>query len=320
MEKKLKLLKKIKIKNNHPIRVISTENPKINKIKLIHKLKNTKISNHRPISALANQNMNNFAHLFKNNQNANVDILWTLNLRNSDISFDSNNEKFKKNKELINHIKEPSFYQEDLEKYIHKKMKKSKSAFEVNLPSLNQFSYLFKKKISETHGTILNNQELLHFETTLRKTNFKENKNKNNNDKHNDKKEIKKKDWNSIIYKDKYKDLYTVNYNMNTTSEKLKNNWLEEKLVMRPYKVILNKIRYDDKSDLIKKTYIKDKEKAYDKLGENYSFKPYNDKYSEKNYNNIENLLIGNNKTQQNVWFQLGLRNNGNKNISKKYK
>ena len=160
----------------------------------------------------------------------------------------------------------------------------------------------------------------MHFETTLRKTNFKENKNKNNNDNHNDKKEIKKKDWNSIIYKDKYKDLYTVNYNMNTTSEKLKNNWLEEKLVMRPYKVILNKIRYDDKSDLIKRTYIKDKEKAYDKLGENYSFKPYNDKYSEKNYNNIENLLIGNNKTQQNVWFQLGLRNNGNKNISKKYK
>ena len=94
---------------------------------------------------------------------------------------------------------------------------------------------------------------------------------------------------------------------------------MEEKLVMRPYKVIFKKVKYDN-SNLITKYYIKDKEKAYNKLGENYSYKPYNDKYSEKNYNNIENLLNGNNKSQQNIWFQLSLRKDLKKNLSGKYK
>ena len=48
--------------------------------------KNNKKKTHRPTSILANQNMNNFSHLFKNYQNANIDILWTLNLRQSDNS------------------------------------------------------------------------------------------------------------------------------------------------------------------------------------------------------------------------------------------
>ena len=99
-----------------------------------------------------------------------------------------------------------------------------------------------------------------------------------------------------------------LNKNSDKISEKLKNSWLEEKLVNRPYKVILKKMKYDDNSHIIKKIYVKDKEKAFNTLGENYSYKPYNDKYSEKNYNNIENLLNNNNKSQQNVWFQLSLR------------
>ena len=101
---------------------------------------------------------------------------------------------------------------------------------------------------------------------------------------------------------------------MNLTSDKLQSSWLEEKLVMRPYKVVFQKVRYDDNSNIIKKNYIKDKDKAYNKLGDIYSYKPYNDKYNEKNYNNIENLLNGNNKSQQNVWFQLSLRQDINLN------
>ena len=320
MEKKHNiLLKKIKLKKKHPIRVLSTEKPKFKKIKLVKTINKKK---HRPTSALANQNMNNIAHLFKNNHYSNVDILWTLNLRNTDLSYDLNNEKYLKNKELMNHVKEPSFYQEDLEKYVNRKIKKSKSAYtyEVNLPALNKYSYLFKRKVTETHGTILNNKDLLNFELSLRKTKMNDTKNKDNNNKNDDKKEVKKSNWDSNIYKDKGKDLYTVNYNMNITNEKLKNNWIEEKLVNRPYKVVLKKIRYDDNNDLIKKNYIKDKEKAYINLGENYSFKPYNDKYCEKNYNNIENLLNENCKSQQNVWFQLSLRNDVKKNLSRKYK
>ena len=318
MDNKTKILKKIKLKKN-PIRVLSKENQKNKDFKIIKKIK-TKIYIHRPTSALSCQNMNNFAHLFKNNQNTNVDILWTLNLRNYNNNIDLNNEKYKKKRELMSHIKEPSFYQEDLEKYIKKKFKKSKSAFDIDLPVLNKYSYLFKNKITETHGTILNNKDLLNFELSLRKFNLKGNKDDNNNNKNDDKKKLKKINWNNNIYTDKSQDLYTTNYNMNITSEKLKNNWLDEKLVNRPYKVVFKKMNYDNNNNIIKKSYIRDKEKAYNKLGDNYSYKQYNDKYCEKNYNNIENLLTGNNKSQQNVWFQLSLRNDIKTNKTKKYK
>ena len=317
MEKKgKKLLKIIKLnkKKKHPIRVVSTDNKKQSHIKLI-KSYNSKNSNLRPTSALSNQNMNNIAHLFKS-KNSNIDILWTLNLRKSEYTTDTYNNSYKKNRELMSHIREPSFYQEDLDKYVKKKMKKSKSAFEVNLPTLSKYSYLFKNKLSETHGTILNNKDLLNFEITLRKGDFMKNKKKENNSKSmnsKEKKENEKNNWNNSIYKDKKKELYTVNYNRNTANEKMKNNWIDEKLVMRPYKVVFKKIKYDDNSTLITKKYIKDKEKAFDKLGETYSYKPYNDKYHEKNYHKIENLLNGNNKSQQNVWFQLSLRQNSNK-------
>ena len=319
--KEKKTIKKIKLNKKTKSQIFSTDNTKLNNIKLV-KSYNTK--KHRPTSALVNQNMNNFAHLFKNN-NSNIDILWTLNLRNSEYNKDNNNDSYKKNRLLMNHIREPSFYQEDLDKFVRKKMKKSKSAFEVNLPTLNKYSYLFKNRISETHGTILNNKNLINFELTLRGTDFMKNKKneKENNNRYKDPKEIKKNkknDWNNSIYKDKKKEMYTVNYNNNTASEKMKNYWIKEKLVMRPYKVILQKIKYDDNSILIRRKYIKDKEKAFDKLGEAYSFKPYNDKYYEKNYNNIENLLNGNNKSQPNIWFQLSLRDNTKKFLNHKYK
>ena len=314
------LLKRIKIKKKHPKRVTSTENKKLKQIRLVKQA--TKQPFHRPTSVLAYKNINNIIHLYKNNNNSKVDIMWTLNLRNSEFSFDLKNEKFKKNRELMNYSKEPSFYQEDLEKYIKKRMKKSKSTNEVNLPSLNSYSYLYKNKLTETHGTILNNKDLLNFELTLRASNYNDNKKNdkeninNKNNKNNEKNEIKKIKWNNLIHRDKKIDLYTINYNknMNLTSGKLQNSWLEEKLVMRPYKVVFQKVRYDDNSNIIKKNYIKDNDKAYNKLGDIYSYKPYNDKYNEKNYNNIENLLNGNNKSQQNVWFQLSLRQDINLN------
>ena len=322
MEKKKNiLLKKIKLNKKHPIRLISTEKPNFKKIKLVKSIANPR---HRAISSLANQNINNIAHLFKKSNYSNVDILWTLNLRNSDSSYGLNNGKFLKNRELISHIKEPSFYQEDLEKFINKKIKKSKStySYEVSLPTLNKYSYLYKNKLTETHGTILNNTNLLNFELTLRTSNNNKTRsiNINKKNKNDEQKETKKIKWDNSICKDKKKDLYTVDYNKKETSDKLQNSWLNEKLVNRPYKIIYKKIRYNDNKDLITKVYVRDKEKAYNKLGDTFSYKPYNDKYSEKNYNNIENLLNGNSKSQQNIWFQLSLREDLNKKLPRKYK
>ena len=139
------LLKKIKLNKKNPKRIVSIENKKLKQIRLVKQP--IKSPFNRTSSAFAYKNINNIVHLYKNNKNSKVDILWTLNLRNSD-SFDLNNEKYKKNRELMNHSKEPSFYQEDLEKYIKRKIKKSKSTNEINLPSLNNYSYLFKNKLA----------------------------------------------------------------------------------------------------------------------------------------------------------------------------
>ena len=74
--------KKSKLSKKLPLRVLSQENIKEKKVKIINPI-NIKKTSHRPTSALANQNMNNFSHLLKNTQNTNIDIIWTLNLRKS---------------------------------------------------------------------------------------------------------------------------------------------------------------------------------------------------------------------------------------------
>jgi hypothetical protein len=248
---------------------------------------------------LANQNINNFTHLFKNNQNSNINILWTLSLRQSVYG---SNLKTDKDKSKIELMKEPSFYKEDLDKYIKKKMKKSKSAYDMELPSLSQNTHLFKKKISDKHGTNFNNKNLLFYELTLREHDL--------NESH---KEFNKSKWNNNVYKEKDKDLIINNYNTIITSEKLRTTWLNEKLVNRPFKILFKKIQYKPNGNIILKNYIKDKDKAYNMLNDNYSLKPYNDKYTEKNYIKIKDLLRGNDKSQEQIWFKLNLRNHEKK-------
>ena len=285
-----------------PIRIISKGNQKLKNIKIKKDKDNTPKRTHRPTSALANQNMNNFSHLFKNN-NSNMEILWTLNLRQPEI-------KETKSKSKIEAMKEPSFYREDLEKYIKKKIKKSKSTDNINLPSLINYSHLYKQKISDTHGTTINNKDLLNFELTLREHDL-HNKKINNY--------LKKYKWNSMIYTAKKDDLDIMNYSNIISNEKLKSNWLNDKYVNRPYKIIFTKAKYNAKSDIIKRNYIKDKNKAYNILGDNYSLRPYNDKYTEKNYKNIQDILKSNEKTQQEIWFQLSLRSGKKSNIPLKH-
>ncbi len=304
MENKTK--SNIKLRNammnlKKPLKEESTGNQKIKNIKN-NKDNNIQQKVHRPTSALANQNMNNFSHLFKNNQNTNIDILWTLNLRQPEY-------REAKSKSKIKAMKEPSFYRKDLEKYIRKRIKKSKSTDNINLPSLINYSHLYKQKISDTHGTTINNKNLLNFELTLRE-----------HDLHNKKMHnyLKKYKWNSMIYTAKKDDLEIMNYSNIIGNEKLKSNWLNDKYVNRPYKIIFKKMKYNGKSDIIKRHYIKDKNKAYNILGDTYSLAPYNDKYTIKNYNDIKDIFNFGEITQQKIWFKLGLRTGNIKNIPHK--
>ena len=57
-----------------------------------------------------------------------------------------------------------------------------------------------------------------------------------------------------------------------------------------------------------KKKYYKDKVKAFNIFGTHYSLSPYNDKYNEKNYTKIKEILNSLDKTQAKTWYQTSLR------------
>ena len=96
---------------------------------------------------------------------------------------------------------------------------------------------------------------------------------------------------------------YSVDIDKYSRVEKIK-----EQFMYRPYRVLFNKIKFNDKSYIYKKLYIKDKDKAYNTLCDVYSFGPYNDYYSERNYNNIITSMKPKERTQQNLYYNLNLR------------
>ena len=53
----------------------------------------------------------------------------------------------------------------------------------------------------------------------------------------------------------------------------------------------------------------RDEKKAYDVMGDHLSLKPYNDKYSEKNVFQINELLKSFEKSQSRTWYHIKLRN-----------
>ena len=83
---------------------------------------------------------------------------------------------------------------------------------------------------------------------------------------------------------------------------------IKEKFIRRPYKVIFKKEKLDGKSYFFRKTYIKDKDKAYNEFLDVYSLGPYNDNYGEKNYLNIISGIEPKERNQQNLNYNFNLR------------
>ena len=239
----------------------------------------------RPSTTFLSTNINNYRYLFDNNNKETIySAKWVVNLR----SF--NTFKAKKLKLLG----EPHFYQEDLQKYISKKKNKiqrSKSAFDFeSFPNLNKYKHFFKIN-NNNHGTYIN-RPLLNYNLSLRQNNIK----------------ILNK-WNSNTNLNKNKYFFSC---INLSKEEIKGK-INDKYIMRPYKIEYTKDDYYG-NKILKKTYIRDKKKAFNVFGEHYSLTPYNDKYSEKNYGTIHELLNYFDKTQGRTWFQIKLRNENDKN------
>ena len=294
------LLKKIKL-----IKLNEIKKPKLNELQLIkRRILHNKEDKKNSISILEKQKLNDLIHLFRNSHNSDIDVKWTLSLRNGENGRSS--KEYEKKMLKYNKLKPPSFFRRDVENYIKKKNERENSCDEIILPNLIKYTGLFKKRLSDTHGTILNNRSLLNFELNLRKIN---NSNKNNLKRHNYStiRFDKSPKWDNSILHIKKDDLKLMNYSVD--SDKYRRiGRIKEKFIMRPYKVLFNKIRLDNKSFIYKKTYIKDEDKAYNQLGDSYSFGPYNDNYNEKNYNKIITSMKPKERTQQNLNYKLNLK------------
>ena len=270
--KKLKIIKK-------PSKINSA---KANELKLIkRRILCNKSEEEKMMSALEKQKLSDLSHLFRNSQNSDIDVRWTLSLRNS--RNDSNSKEFKKRILKYNNIKPPSFFHRDHENFIKKKNGKADTYDDIILPNLVTYRGLFKNNFCDTHGTILNNRSLLDFELNLRKISNR-NKTKNKSFINKTLKYEKEPKWDKSISIIKKDDLNLINYSLDYDIYS-KVDCLREKFVNRPFKVIFHKMKFDDKSFIFKKEYIKDKNKAFNTLGEFCSLVPYKDKYEdEKNY------------------------------------
>ena len=284
MKNKTDLTSKIRRKTNSK----SKENSKtkLSAKKLI--LKNifrTKSAKEKILSSIEKQKLKDLTHLYRNSQNSDIDIKWTLSLRNSELELNSKEED--KRRLNFNKIKPPSFFDMDVKNYIKKKNERKDSYDKIILPNLIKYRNLFKRRLSNTHGTTLNCRSLLDFELNLRKHDNENKKNKN--------KFIKSSilfgkqpKWDNSILTTKKDDLNLIN---------------------RPYQVIFKKYKYNDNRIIYRKKYIKNKNKAYNYLG-GYHVGPYidNDNYKERDYNNIVASMKPKERNQSNISFNFNLR------------
>ena len=274
---------------------------------ILRNILRTKSAKEKILSSIEKQKLNDLSHLYRNSQNSDIDIKWTLSLRNSELELEQNSKENNKRNLKFNKIKPPSFFDRDIKDYIKKKNERTDSYDKIVLPNLLKYRNLFKKRLSNTHGTTLNCRSLLDFELNLRKHGNENKKNKN--------KFIKSSillgkqpKWDDRILITKKDDLNLINYSMNL--DKFSNiSCLDEKFVNRPYQVIFKKYKYNDKGIIYRKKYIKDKNKAYNFLG-GYYVGPYldNDNYKERYYNDIVASMKPKERNQQNISYNFNLR------------
>ena len=234
----------------------------------------------RPISSKFSVNINDFRFLFDaTNRESSVATRWVLNLRVF--------EDFKKTKKRL--LGEPSFYQNDLEKFIKKRNKitKSKSSIIFNTSTnITQYKHFFKRN-DDNHGTYLTTP-LLTFNTNLR------------TDIHT----LPKNKWISDRNVNTNKFYYSCS---NFYKRDIKGKLIDQN-IMRPYKIEFSKTAYNG-TNLWVKSAKRDERNAYNIMGQHLSLRPYNDAYKEKDVNKIKEFMKGIDVSQSRIWYHLNLRN-----------
>ena len=234
----------------------------------------------RPISSKFSGNINDYRFLFDaTNKESSATTNWVLNLRVF--------EDFKKKKKRL--LGEPSFYQNDLDKFMKRrnKLTKSKSSIVFNTSSnITQYKHFFRRN-DDNHGTYLTTP-LLTFNTNLRTHihTLPENK------------------WISNRKINENKFYYSCS---NFYKHDIKGK-LSDQNIMRPYKMEFSKTSYNG-TNLWVKIAKRDERNAYNIMGEHLSLRPYNDEYKEKNVNKIKEFMKGIDVSQSRIWYHMNLRN-----------
>ena len=235
----------------------------------------------RPLSSNFSANINNYRFLFDTVNKSMADTRWVINLRVF--------EDFKKRRKKL--LGEPSFYQNDLEKFKKKRNKfnKSKSAIAFNRTSNSNITNYrhFYKKYDDNHGTYITGP-LLKFNLNLRQ-------NSNTTPQHR---------WISNTNDDSKKYYFScTNFFKKDLPGKMK-----DKNIWRPYKIEFKKSEYNG-NKLVIKTVKRDERKAYEVFGDHLSLSPYNDKYTEKNMFKIKEFVRSVEQSQARTWYHVKLRN-----------
>ena len=219
------------------------------------------------------QNANEIWHLLNGKSHGTKsEENWSINLRDYEI----NKKKLKFEK-----INPPSFYEIDEKKYKKKNLIKSNSTNDIFV--FNSIKHLLS---TYTSGETLDNNTFI-FERTLRKFKLKKEHFVNHKNK-----------WNNI----------TSNSFLNSLNYLPVSDKLNEKYILRPYKVIRKNASVGD-LEIIQKQYVKDEKFALNWFGEHKSKLPYNDIHKCKNFYEFENVLKGKNQNRTQLFFELGLRN-----------
>ncbi len=219
------------------------------------------------------QNANEIWHLLNGKEHGTKsEVNWSINLRDYEIN---------KKKITFQKINPPSFYEIDEKKYKKKNLTKSNSAKEVFV--FNKFKHLLS---TSTSGETLDNNTFI-FQRTLRKFKLKKEHIFNHKNK-----------WNNI----------TSNSFLNSSNYLPVNDKLNEKYILRPYKIIRKNTSFGD-LEIKQRKYVKDDKFALNWFGEHLSKLPYKDIYKCKNFYEFENILTGKNQSRIQLFFELGLRN-----------
>ena len=204
-----------------------------------------------------------------------IQLNWNFNLRIYPIN---NNKKF------VRSFSAPSFYEEDLNKYKKKlSIKNNKITDDDKNKNYINIKHLFKNNINGMFQT--NNH--FNFEVTLR--------------------DFKLKHSNSFINPKKWKNFDGKKINKEIVNL-IPNKNIKENSILRPFNIINEKILfYND--PIIKKTYLKDKNLAYNFNYNHMNSLPFNDNFNERNYVKLKEIFDKKNNLNDYI-FQFGLRNN----------